>query len=71
MNLIAKRNMTYSTRRLLAGEVFTAPTSDARVLIALKKAEVYVVPQANAEGGHGAKNATKPSSKRRTAKKDK
>lgn len=38
MDLIAKRSMTYATRRLLPGDGFVAPERIARVLIASKKA---------------------------------
>ena len=44
MELMAKKSMTYATRRLSPGDRFTAPTSDAKVLIAIKKAEVFVEP---------------------------
>jgi hypothetical protein len=39
MDLIATRRMTYATRRLLPGDRFTASGANARVLIAIKKAE--------------------------------
>ena len=38
MKLIAKRNMRYMTRMLRAGDPFVAPDSDARVLIAVGRA---------------------------------
>lgn len=44
MKLIASRHLTYGTRRLLPGETFEAPDREARVLIAVKKA--------NAAGAH-------------------
>ena len=38
MQLIAAKSMTYATRRLSAGDLFTAAPRDARVLVALKRA---------------------------------
>jgi hypothetical protein len=38
----ATKSLTYGTRRLVAGDIFTARTAtDARVLAALKQAEAY------------------------------
>ncbi len=43
----ATKSLTYGTRRLKADDIFTARTrTDARVLIALKKAEYYTEPKA-------------------------
>lgn len=47
--LIASGSMTYATRRLSAGDLFTASPRDARLLLALKRAkeapdEISVVP---------------------------
>lgn len=39
MDLIATRAMTFGTRRLLAGDRFTASSQTGRVLIAIKKAK--------------------------------
>jgi hypothetical protein len=37
-DLIATKSLRYATRRLMAGDEFTANARDARVLIAIKKA---------------------------------
>ncbi len=37
--LIATRNFSYATRRLKAGDRFTVPERDAKVLIAIKRAQ--------------------------------
>lgn len=52
MDLIASKAMTYATRRLQAGDTFTARTAaDARVLIAVGRARHVNEPQsARAEG---------------------
>jgi len=38
MQLIANKSMRYATRRLAAGDLFTASAKDARILTALKRA---------------------------------
>lgn len=58
MELVAKRSMTYATRRLLPGDRFTAPNSDARVLVAIKKAEVFEVPVASDGNGDDSEEDT-------------
>ncbi len=39
MKLVAIKSMTYATRRLEAGDRFEASLRDARILIAIKKAQ--------------------------------
>lgn len=47
IQLIATKRLTYGTRRLSADDIFTARTStDARALIALKRAAPYVAGKA-------------------------
>ncbi|MBO9589073.1 hypothetical protein [Devosia sp.] len=46
--LIAAKSMTYATRRLSAGDLFTASNRDARILTALKRArhaEAVAIPE--------------------------
>lgn len=38
MDLVARKSMTYATRRLQAGDRFAARPANARVLIALRRA---------------------------------
>ena len=42
-NLIAKKTMRYGIRRLKAGDAFTAPPRDAKVLIAIGQASLAPV----------------------------
>ncbi len=44
-DLIALKSMSYATRRLQAGDTFPASRRDARVLVAIRKAE-YVTADA-------------------------
>jgi len=39
MQLCARKSMNYATRALKAGDVFAAPQRDARILIAIGKAD--------------------------------
>lgn len=39
VELVATKDFSYSTRRLKAGDSFSVPQRDARILIAIKKAE--------------------------------
>lgn len=50
MDMIAKRPMTYATRRLQAGDAFSASNANGRVLAAIGKAEIVSGP---AEAGTG------------------
>lgn len=43
MELICTKSMSYNTRRLLPGDVFTARPQDAKLLIAIRKAEARVM----------------------------
>lgn len=42
--LIANRSMRYNTRRLVAGDVFDARPKDAKLLVLVNRADVYVPP---------------------------
>jgi hypothetical protein len=44
MDMIAKRPMTYATRRLRAGDAFSASNANGRVLAAIGKAEIVSGP---------------------------
>lgn len=45
MKLVARKPMTYNTRRLVAGDVFEAVSArDARLLRAIRKADPHVEP---------------------------
>lgn len=46
VKLIANRSMRYGTRSLTAGDVFDASLKDARLLIAVRRADAYVEPPA-------------------------
>lgn len=44
VKLIANRRMQYATRQLRAGDVFDARPKDARILVLLQRADLYVEP---------------------------
>lgn len=47
IQMVARRDMRYGTRRLKAGDSFEATRADARILTAVKRAEPYVRPTAD------------------------
>lgn len=44
VKLIANRRMQYATRQLRAGDLFDARPKDARILVLLQRADLYVEP---------------------------
>lgn len=65
MDLIATRPLTYGTRRLKAGDPFTASRTNGRVLVAINKAKLATEKDAAPEEKASAAPARRRSPKRK------